>query len=62
MQKHSHDTLIATNEHFPREASGVPESLPSEISELADGDGFDLRIAPVANRLGDETVCMLAYI
>ena len=29
--------------------------------ELADGDQFDLRIAPVAKRLGDATVRMLAY-
>jgi FtsP/CotA-like multicopper oxidase with cupredoxin domain len=29
--------------------------------ELADGDTFDLRIAPVAKRLGEETVRMLAY-
>jgi FtsP/CotA-like multicopper oxidase with cupredoxin domain len=29
--------------------------------ELADGDRFNLRIAPVAKRLGDATVRMLAY-
>ena len=29
--------------------------------ELADGDEFDLRIAPVAKRIGDATVRMLAY-
>ena len=28
---------------------------------MADGDEFDLRIAPVAKRLGDTTVRMLAY-
>jgi FtsP/CotA-like multicopper oxidase with cupredoxin domain len=61
MPKHSHDTLIATKEHFPTETAGLPESRPTEIIELADGDEFDLRIAPVAKRLGDATVRMLAY-
>jgi FtsP/CotA-like multicopper oxidase with cupredoxin domain len=31
------------------------------LVELSDGDQFDLRIAPVAKRLGDATVRMLAY-
>jgi FtsP/CotA-like multicopper oxidase with cupredoxin domain len=61
MPKHSHDTLIATKEHFPTETAGLAESRPTEIIELADGDEFDLRIAPVAKRLGDATVRMLAY-
>ena len=29
--------------------------------ELADGERFELRIAPVVKRLGDDTVRMLAY-
>ena len=29
--------------------------------ELADGDTFELRIAPVAKRIGDDTVRMIAY-
>jgi hypothetical protein len=31
------------------------------VVELSDGDEFDLRIAPVAKKLGDATVRMLAY-
>jgi FtsP/CotA-like multicopper oxidase with cupredoxin domain len=31
------------------------------LVELSDGDRFELRIAPVAKRLGDATVRMLAY-
>jgi hypothetical protein len=31
------------------------------VIELSDGDEFDLRIAPVAKKLGDATVRMLAY-
>jgi FtsP/CotA-like multicopper oxidase with cupredoxin domain len=39
----------------------LPEAHAPELVELADGDEFDLRIAPVAKRLGDATVRMLAY-
>ena len=46
---------------FPTETAGLPEAVGSEVVELADGDEFDLRIAPVAKRLGDATVRMLAY-
>ena len=46
---------------FPTEAAGLPEAVGSEVVELADGEAFDLRIAPVAKRLGDATVRMLAY-
>ena len=50
-----------TTNHFPptRRASPRP-SRPRSI-ELADGDELDLRIAPVAKRIGDATVRMLAY-
>jgi FtsP/CotA-like multicopper oxidase with cupredoxin domain len=34
---------------------------PTEVVELADGDRVTLRIGPVAKRLGDATVRMLAY-
>ena len=47
--------------HFPTEIEGLPEAQPPELVELSDGDRFDLRIAPVAKRLGDTTVRMLAY-
>ncbi len=61
MQEHDHDTLVSDNDQFPTDAAGLPEARPSEVVELADGDEFDLRIAPVAKRLGDVTVRMLAY-
>jgi FtsP/CotA-like multicopper oxidase with cupredoxin domain len=48
-------------DHFPTEVAGLPEARSPELVELADGDEFDLRIAPVAKRLGDATVRMLAY-
>ncbi len=53
--------MSTTRDHFPTEIEGLPEARPPELVELADGDRFDLRIAPVAKRLGDTTVRMLAY-
>jgi FtsP/CotA-like multicopper oxidase with cupredoxin domain len=52
---------MSTSEHFPTEIAGLPESRPSESVELADGDEFDLRIAPVVKQLGEAKVRMLAY-
>ena len=46
---------------FPTEAAALPRSAPVESIELADGDQFELRIAPVSKRIGDATVRMLAY-
>jgi FtsP/CotA-like multicopper oxidase with cupredoxin domain len=53
--------MSTTSDHFPTEVAGLPEARPTELVELVDGDQFDLRIAPVAKRLGDATVRMLAY-
>src|ERR687895_226100 len=53
--------MSTTRDHFPTEIEGLPEARPPELVELSDGDRFDLRIAPVAKRLGDTTVRMLAY-
>ena len=50
-----------TADHFPTDPSGLPEAHAPEVIELSDGDEFDLRIAPVAKKLGDATVRMLAY-
>ena len=61
MQEHDHDTLVSDSDQFPTDPTGLPEARASEIVELADGDEFDLRIAPVAKRLGEATGRMLAY-
>jgi FtsP/CotA-like multicopper oxidase with cupredoxin domain len=53
--------MSTTPDHFPTEVAGLPEARPPELVELSDGDRFDLRIAPVAKRLGNATVRMLAY-
>jgi len=47
--------------HFPTDVEGLPEARAPEVVELSDGDRLDLRIAPVAKRLGDVTVRMLGY-
>ena len=50
-----------TPDHFPTEVEGLPEAHAPERVELSDGDEFNLRIGPVAKRIGDYTVRMLAY-
>src|SRR5256885_8010841 len=53
--------MSITPDHFPTDVPGLPEARPTELVELSDGDQLELRIAPVAKRLGDATVRMLAY-
>jgi FtsP/CotA-like multicopper oxidase with cupredoxin domain len=52
---------MSITDPFSTDIAGLPEARSPEVVELADGDGFDLQIAPVAKQLGDETVRMLAY-
>ena len=60
MQTHQHGANLAADE-FSRDPSGLPEVTAPVVLELADGDVLDLRVAPVAKRLGDITVRMLGY-
>jgi FtsP/CotA-like multicopper oxidase with cupredoxin domain len=53
--------MATTHDQFPTDTAGLPEAQHPEPVELADGQQFDLRIAPVAKRIGDATVRMLAY-
>ena len=53
--------MTSASDHFPSDTQGLQEAGAPESVELADTDQFDLRIAPVAKRLGDATVRMLAY-
>jgi FtsP/CotA-like multicopper oxidase with cupredoxin domain len=48
-------------EQFPTQTAGLPPCGRPEIVELEDGAAFDLRIAPVVKRLGEDEVRMLAY-
>jgi FtsP/CotA-like multicopper oxidase with cupredoxin domain len=52
---------MTTSDYFPRDVTGLPEARSTGVFELADGDEFDLRIAPVAKQLSDATVRMFAY-
>ena len=49
------------DDHFPVSTEGLGQATSPELVELADGDTFDLEIAPVAKQIGDDVVRMLAY-
>jgi FtsP/CotA-like multicopper oxidase with cupredoxin domain len=53
--------MSTTHSHFPSDVTGLPEAGTPQVVERSDGDHFDLTIAPVAKRIGDATVRMLAY-
>ena len=46
---------------FSTDTSNLQDCVAPALVELADGDTFDLRIAPVVKQLGDDRVRMLAY-
>ncbi len=48
-------------ESFPTDPTGLPEATRPELLELAPGDTLELRVGPVAKRLGEATVRMLGY-
>ena len=60
MSNRTPDTKPDTDQ-FSREIAGLPDVRPPETVELSDGEQLDMEIAPVAKRLGDVTVRMLAY-
>jgi FtsP/CotA-like multicopper oxidase with cupredoxin domain len=60
MQHHGHD-LHDPGDRFPTDPAGLPEAGRPALLELADRDTLELRVAPVAKRLGGTTVRMLAY-
>src|SRR5436190_3651518 len=53
--------MTTDSDRFPTETAGLPEVRAPEPVELADGEEFELRIAPVVKQIGDSTVRMLAY-
>jgi FtsP/CotA-like multicopper oxidase with cupredoxin domain len=46
---------------LPTATEGLPSAHETQLVELADGDEFELEIAPVKKQIGDATVRMLAY-
>ena len=61
MERMSHHQIDTGTGSFSLDPSGLPMVEPTKDVVLGDGDRLDLRIAPVANRIGDSTVRMLAY-
>jgi FtsP/CotA-like multicopper oxidase with cupredoxin domain len=61
VSNHTDHTQIEDRGNFSSDIRDLPESHPSELVSLADGEEFDLGIAPIVKRLGDATVRMLAY-
>ena len=43
-------------DRFPTDPSGLPEAARPALLELAHGDTLELRVGPVAKRLGGDTV------
>jgi FtsP/CotA-like multicopper oxidase with cupredoxin domain len=60
-EHHEHEHREPELDNFPTDTAGLPEAAAPQVVELRDGDRFELRIAPVAKRLGDDTVRMIAY-
>jgi FtsP/CotA-like multicopper oxidase with cupredoxin domain len=54
-------TTPVTTGEFPTDPAGLPECGRPQVVDLADGDHFDLRIGPVAKRLGSTTLRLVAY-
>jgi FtsP/CotA-like multicopper oxidase with cupredoxin domain len=59
--QHHHLDSVPPADSFPTDPTGLPEASRPELLELADGDTLELRVGPVAKRLGDATVRMLGY-
>jgi hypothetical protein len=61
MHHHTQPDPPMAIESFPTDPSGLPEAGRPQLLELAHGDTLDLRVGPVAKRLGDSAVRMLGY-
>ena len=61
MNKHGHEYHAEVDERFSTAVAGLSEAVGTEVLDLADGDTFKLRIAPVVKRLHEAEVRMLAY-
>ena len=53
--------MTATSDYFPTDAAGLTPARAPMIVDVADGEELTLTITPVAKKLGDDTVRMLAY-
>ena len=53
--------MTTPHHQFPTEIAGLAEAESPRLVEPAQGDRFNLTIAPVAKRAGDATARMLAF-
>jgi hypothetical protein len=49
-------------ELFPTDPSGLPEAGRPELPQLAPGDTLELRVGPVAKRLGESLSTMVVAL
>jgi FtsP/CotA-like multicopper oxidase with cupredoxin domain len=61
MHHHTQPDSPMAPESFPTDPSGLREAGRPVLLELAHGDTLELRVGPVAKRLGDTVVRMLGY-
>jgi FtsP/CotA-like multicopper oxidase with cupredoxin domain len=52
---------VRPDDLFPTDVTGLAQAIPPAVVRVHDGERFQLRIAPVAKRIGDDVVRMLAY-
>ena len=48
-------------DEFSRDLTGLSPAAPTRIVDLADGDTYELRAAPIRKRIGNAEVRLLAY-
>jgi FtsP/CotA-like multicopper oxidase with cupredoxin domain len=60
-EEEEEETMREHIDTFPTDPTGLPEAGRPQLLELAHGDTLELRVGPVAKRLGDTTVRMLGY-
>ena len=53
--------MASSQQQFTTDITGLPPARTTEVVRLSDGDRYELRIGPVAKRVGDAAVRMLAY-
>src|SRR3954452_23156263 len=52
---------MSATDQFSRDTTGLPDSRRAELVDVAPGGAHELRVSPVAKRIGDATVRMLTY-
>ena len=59
--EHVREQGLPGGAHFDTDTAELPDAVGPRVLELADGDGIELRIAPVTKQIGADRVRMLAY-